>query len=301
MKVSSHRDFVSNLPPDTLNDLNNSRSDAAGLGHLAGHVALIVVFGVWIAQGWLFWPIVLVLQGIVLCFLFTLEHETTHKTPFASRGLNEWVGWFCGLVLCLPFQWFRHFHMAHHRYTHMPGKDPELSEDVRRSAAAWWWHVSGLPYWTGMIRQLFRNARGVDFEDYVPRKARLAVVREARIMLMLYAVLMVGSVFSTLLFWVWLLPVVLGQPFLRLYLLAEHGRCAFVANMFENTRTTYTNRLVRYLAWNMPYHTAHHTLPNVPFHKLPEVDLLMRDCTFVTTHGYGDVVREDLTGLARSQ
>jgi fatty acid desaturase len=86
--------------------------------------------------------------------------------------------------------------------------------------------------------------------------------------------------------WCWLLPIILGQPFLRLNLLAEHGRCPMVANMFENTRTTFTNRIVRFLAWNMPYHAEHHAYPTVPFHKLPMLHDLVRDELKVTSNGY---------------
>ena len=80
-----------------------------------------------------------------------------------------------------------------------------------------------------------------------------------------------GLAIWPVLFWVWILPCLPGQPVLRLYLLAEHGRCPFVADMLKNTRTTFTNRIVRFLAWNMPYHVEHHTLPQVPFHRLPDL------------------------------
>ncbi len=36
-----------------------------------------------------------------------------------------------------------------------------------------------------------------------------------------------------------------------------------------NTRTVRANPIMRWLLWNMPYHTAHHCYPMVPFHKLP--------------------------------
>ena len=74
---------------------------------------------------------------------------------------------------------------------------------------------------------------------------------------------------SPALLWVWIVPILLGQPFLRAYLLAEHARCPHVANMLENTRTTFTTALVRLIAWNMPFHAEHHAYPAVPFHKLP--------------------------------
>lgn len=283
-----HKNFVAALPRDTLAALNETE-DVPGLWHLAGHLAVIVVFGLWITQGWAAWPVALVGQGIAICFLVTLEHEATHKTPFRSVWLNEWVGRSAGLLLVLPFEWFRYFHLAHHRFTNIPGKDPELGPGGKpETRMAYLIHVSGLPYWAGMIRQLVGNAIGRDPGDYVPERARGRVRREARVMLALYGLAVLSLLVTPVLVWVWLLPCLLGQPFLRFYLLAEHGRCAFVANMFENTRTTFTNRIVRFLAWNMPYHTEHHTLPQVPFHKLPMLHAQMRDHLGVTAEGYAE-------------
>ena len=91
---------------------------------------------------------------------------------------------------------------------------------------------------------------------------------------------------STALLWFWIIPALLGQPFLRLYLLAEHARCPHVANMLANTRTTFTNRLVRWLAWNMPYHAEHHAYPAVPFHQLPALHDIARRHLLVTENGY---------------
>ena len=59
-----------------------------------------------------------------------------------------------------------------------------------------------------------------------------------------------------------------------------------VANMFQNTRTVFTTALVRFLAWNMPYHVEHHVYPAVPFHQLPALHRLMRDELRVTAAGY---------------
>ena len=287
-----HKAFVSALPHDTLAALNETE-DAAGLRHLAGHLAVILVFGLWIAQGWVLWPLALVGQGIAICFLFTLEHEATHKTPFRSVWLNEWVGRIAGLVIVQPFEWFRYFHLAHHRFTNVQGKDPELVSGARpETRLAYVIHVSGLPFWAAMIRQVVGNAMGRDPGPYVPVRAHRRVRLEARSMLALYALAGLSLLVTPLLVWIWLLPCLFGQPFLRLYLLAEHGRCAFVANMFENTRTTYTNRIVRFLAWNMPYHTEHHTLPQVPFHKLPMLHAHMRDHLEVTAGGYAEFSAE---------
>ena len=292
-----HKTFISSLPRDTLAGLNELR-DLPGLLHLAGHFGLIAVFSIWIAQGWWLWPLAMVAQGIAICFLFTLEHEATHKTPFKSLWMNEWVGRICGLLIIQPFEWFRYFHLAHHRYTNIPDKDPELVAGAKpESWTQYIRHVSGLPFWRAMIGQTFGNALGRDPGEYVPDRARARVRTEARWMLALYALAALSLLASPLLFWVWVIPCLLGQPFLRLYLLAEHGRCAFVANMFENTRTTLTNRIVRFLAWNMPYHIEHHTLPQVPFHKLPDLHRQMQGHHGVLTDGYVEFTKDYVSDL----
>ncbi|MEO3414568.1 fatty acid desaturase [Roseovarius sp. CAU 1744] len=292
-----HKAFIATLPPDTLAALNR-KSDAAGLWHLAGHGALILGLALWIGLGLPLWQLALLAQGIALCFLFTLEHEATHKTPFARESVNEWVGRICGVLIFLPFEWFRYFHLAHHRHTNIPGKDPELTAGAKpESIRAYILHVTGLPYWYANLKQIFCNASGRDPGAYVPNRTHHRVRTEARWMLLIYAGVIASLFVTPFLFWVWLLPCLLGQPFLRLYLLAEHGRCAFVADMLENTRTTYTNRIVRYLAWNMPYHVEHHTLPQVPFHRLPALHDHMRGRHKVTSDGYVAFTRDYISRI----
>ena len=122
-----------------------------------------------------------------------------------------------------------------------------------------------------MAKTIASNALGIADEPYVPAKGKPKVRLEARLTLAAYLLLAVASVAlsSTALLWAWIVPILIGQPFLRAYLLAEHARCPHVANMLENTRTTFTTALVRAIAWNMPYHAEHHAYPAVPFHQLP--------------------------------
>ena len=139
-------------------------------------------------------------------------------------------------------------------------------------------------------------------------------MQEARILLGLYAGVAVFSLLflSPLVLFAWLIPLLLGGPFLRGYLLAEHARCPHASSMLENTRTTFTNRLVRFLAWNMPYHVEHHAYPSVPFHKLPEFHSLMRNHIKHRESGYlrfnhayfkdsisGELVRDGTSGNNR--
>ena len=266
-----------------------------GLRHLLFHLLLIAVLASLVLLGGIYCLFATLPLGISLVFLFTVEHEATHKTPFTNKRVNEIVGHLCGAVILLPFQWFRYFHLAHHKHTNDPENDPELLAGGKPDTnAAFFWHISGIPYWKGMIRQIIRNAMGVKPHSYVPKSAYLRIQHEAQLLLIIYLSVLIFSIFNPVLLWIWILPMLIGQPFLRLYLLAEHGRCAFVANMLENTRTTYTNRIVRFLAWNMPYHTEHHSFPNVPFYNLPKLNRLMADELRVTEQGYVAFHKENM-------
>jgi fatty acid desaturase len=285
-----HKTFVATLNPSVKAALT-ARSDRAGLLHLAGHAGLILLLGTLIGLRIPFWPLLLPMQGIALIFLFTLEHEATHKTPFASVRINEWAGRVAGFLILLPFTWFRYFHLAHHRFTNDPDRDPELGTAKPATWGVWIWHVSGIPYWTSQASLMIRLIRGTGRASYLPESALPRMQGEAGVMVGLYCLAAVSLIWTPLLLWVWIVPVMLGQPFLRLYLMAEHGDCPAVADMFLNTRTTFTTRVVRFLAWNMPYHTEHHVFPAVPFHRLPDLHARMKDRLGVTADGYAAFTR----------
>src|SRR5262245_40421646 len=266
-----HREIVTSLSQEQRDHLIE-KSDLPGLPLLGLHLGGILVFGVLIAVKVPFWPLLMIPQGILIAFLFTLLHETIHQTAFRSAWLNEAVARLASFMLALPADWFRYFHFAHHRFTQDPETDPELAFAKPETPWQYVLHVSGLPVWWGHVKTLTVNALGRCRDSFVPPKGHGKVRMEARVMIAAYALVIGLSVYfrTPVLIFAWIIPALIGQPFLRLYLLAEHGRCPYVANMLENSRTTLTNILVRKLAWNMPYHAEHHSYPVVPFHRLPE-------------------------------
>ena len=279
MKTMDHRNFLSSLSKETRDSLTQ-RLDRPGLVHLAFHWGLIVSFGLAIYLGFPGWQLLLIPQGILTVFLFTLLHESVHQTPFRTGWLNDLTARVSGFLIFLPSTWFKYYHFAHHRFTQIPGKDPELATEKPKTMLSYVSHISGFPTWIGHFKTLLQNAMGDCSEDFLPKKAQPRIIKEARLLLLAYALILYCSIFlgSAALFWIWIVPLLLGQPFLRFYLLAEHGLCPTVVNMFENTRTTFTNRVVRFVAWNMPYHTEHHTYPTVPFHKLPDLhEIIQRE------------------------
>lgn len=277
------------------------RSDAKGLAQLGLHLLVLAGTGglVWLARGSAALPLAWLAHGIVLAFLFAPLHECMHRTAFRTRWLNDAVAWICALPLLLPPTYFRAFHMAHHRWTQDPERDPELMMPKPRTRRAYLWQVSGLPFWGERIATTLRQAAGRVDSPFLSARDTPAVVREARILLAVLAGLAASLVWpGSWAFAVYLaVPAVLGQPFLRAFLLAEHSGCPFVPDMLRNSRTTLSNALVRRLAWNAPYHAEHHAHPAIPFHALPAAHRHLRARIAVQADGYVEVHRDLLADL----
>lgn len=290
--LHDHKSFLTSLTADQrirLTEKNNRPAIRRLL--ILGACILSLVFA--ILQQIPFWALLTLPLGILLISLFTLMHEATHNTAFASPDMNRWVCFICGLLLFLPPAWFRYFHLAHHRHTQNLDKDPELQRAKPANWPQFLIYISGIPVWLSTVRALTVNALGNSRDSFVPATALPSLRREARLMMAIYltALLLSLTFQSLVLIKVWILPILLGQPFLRLYLLAEHGGCALTPNMFENTRTTYTTRIIRFICWNMPYHTEHHVFPMVPFHQLPALHSLVKQQLYNTENGYCQFTR----------
>lgn len=276
------------------------RSNAKGLAHLALHLGVIAAAGAAYAAAfgtaWVFlaaWA-----YGTCLVFLFAPLHETIHGTAFRSRWLNRAVSAACGWILVLPPRYFRAFHFEHHRHTQDPERDPELATPPPRTWREYLWRLTGVPYWRDEVRAITRHAAGHVTESWITGSERARIVLEARLFLAGYAALgaVSAATASPLLIWCWIVPVLLGQPMLRLYLMAEHTGCPTSPDMLENSRTVHTNALVRFLAWNMPFHVEHHEYAAVPFHALPRLHAELAPRIRNRSEGYVRVHRE----LARS-
>lgn len=286
-EVLDHKQALAAIAPEAHAKLLE-KSNARGLLHLAGHAGAILALALAIAWKVPLWPLLMLPLGILIVFLFTTLHKSIHETAFETPALNRAVAAVSGFLVFVPPLWFRYFHFAHHRHTHDMDHDPELEGGKPATVSAYLLYLSGFTVWRGNLTVMVRNTRGRADYSYVPQARRSGLVREARIILALYALLTVLSLALgwSLLLWVWIVPVLIGQPFLRAYLLAEHTRCPHVANMLENTRTTFTWPVIRFIAWNMPYHAEHHALPTVPFWKLPALHARLKSHLQQTENGY---------------
>jgi len=257
-----------------------ARSDGPALLRAVCHVGVLTVTGtlLWRLRATAWAPLLLAAHAYVLVFLFCAFHETAHRTAFRTRWLNTVVGTIAGFLTFWPYRNYRVYHWDHHRYTQDPVRDPELYFPKPASRAAYLLVLSGIPNAIRRIGDILRLAGGRADRPWMSPSERRPLIVEARAYLLGYLVVAAGSVLagSPLLLLVWIAPWIVGQAFLRPYLLAEHTACASTRDCLENTRTTLTLPLVRLFAWNMPYHAEHHAYPAVPFHALPRLHARVR-------------------------
>jgi fatty acid desaturase len=137
--------------------------------------------------------------------------------------------------------------------------------------------MSGVSYWYTRWRRIVRFSAGVVTEPYLPEYRHAELIREARIHLAGYALIAVLSVLARS--WaavlLWLAPMLAMKFTHQLQNTIEHLGLPHDDDTLVNTRSTRTNAVVRWLAWQMPYHTAHHAFPAVPFHRLHELNRII--------------------------
>jgi fatty acid desaturase len=221
---------------------------------------------------------VFLLHGVLINFLYAGQHELSHWTVFRTRWLNEWFGRLFGFIVFYPRDFDQVQHTAHHRHTQDWDRDGELARD-RYTLWSYLGWLLGPTYWYTRWRRIVRFALGRVSEPYIPASRRADMVREARWMLAGYAAIAAVSVacqsWAAVTFW--LAPMLLTKLVHQMQNTIEHLGLPHASNILENTRSTRTNAVLRWMCWNMQYHTAHHAFPGVPFHRLPALHAKLFD------------------------
>ncbi len=266
-----------------------ARSDLWGGMQMASHLGAIVVVGLLHAMamgsGWV-WVTGAVL-GVLINFLYAAQHELSHATVFKTRKLNEFFGRFVGFFMVFPRDFDQVMHFAHHQYTQDWERDGELVREPYTLTTYLLW-LSGITYWRNRIFGLVRRARGIILEPFIKPNEEAKIIHESRLHMLGYLVIALVSAltgsWAVLTFWI--LPMVLTKPVHQLQNTIEHLGLSHESDILENTRSTRANALIRWLCWQMPYHTAHHTFPAVPFWQLKALNEKIEDAAG-TVHRMG--------------
>lgn len=222
--------------------------------------------------------------GILCCSLFALEHETVHGTAFKTKSLNRFFSLVVGFFHFYPPSIFKDLHFTHHRFTHIPGKDPEISignkpmPSILSNLGTYISWISGLPVL--IFKQLMIIGGSIGMPELLRKnlfpfvhpknKSKIAFECLAFMLgyvLFIYILLNVEPRLIAI-----LIGQVIGHCFLSMYQSMEHNGLPYEGNVFNKTRSINTNKIVKLIMWNMPYHAEHHAFPAVPYHALPKLN-----------------------------
>lgn len=248
---------------------------------------------------------VLLVHGVLLNCLYAGQHELSHWTVFRTKWLNDRFGELFGFLTLNPFHTDRWAHFAHHRATQDLERDSELIGMKPFTRSLYILNLIGLDFWRRRIRTILRTAAGLGLEaDYwLSATERRFVVLEARGTVLAWAAIAGASL--ALHSWAaaiwWIGPLLLTKGVHQLQNTGEHTGMPHDPDIFINTRTLTGPPWMRWLMWNMSFHTAHHAFPGAPFHALPKLhaEIVAGLGHPVIERGYIEAQREIFAWLAR--
>lgn len=256
-----------------------ARSDRPGLLYLAKWGALLLATGalvVWTLGTIWMWPAMLI-YGILLCVpAYAISHETAHGTAFRTGWMNEAVLWVSSFIYMEEPLHRRYTHTNHHMYTWHVGKDTQMPFDTPMGLGGWITEVTGLGlarfhlhvFWLLATRHYSAMMR-----QACPESAFDKMTRNARIMIALYAAMLIAPLFGVWWpIWLFVIPRLFGAPVMLLFTLLQHVELQENSpSILESTRSFVTGPVGAFLYMNMNHHVEHHLYPQVPFHALPDL------------------------------
>lgn len=289
------------LAKDQLKTLMQKNDHPATVRFICMYL-LFLGTSVWLVLSWHspLWQMIIaqISFGIICCSTFACLHETAHNTAFKSRLLNDLAARLACIAHLYPATAFRELHFTHHRYTHVPGMDPEISlgnkplPSVISALPSYMGWLTGLPLLIFKILMLIFGAFGMPefirtkLFPFIRPEVRLKLALESSYILLIYVALIAAAVFINPGFWALLIGQVVGHCILASYLTPEHNGLPHEGDIFNRTRSMRTNKLVKLLMWNMPYHAEHHAYPAIPFHALPQLHEMIKEEIHNKSDGY---------------
>ena len=217
-------------------------------------------------------------------------HETQHGTVFRTHWINEVVYYICCFTSVQEPSTNRRVHTERHTHTSIRGADHEFQ--TGRPPQLWNIVLEEfrIPVVYDALVKMIRNAAGNPTEEL-----RAAVGDDTQFGKMRFVSIMYLSAYVALFAWAltaqsWL-PLLftfgasfIGGPLVWTVFFTEHpGLEVNVLDHRRNSRTVYTDPVMRFLCWNINYHIEHHMYPMVPFHQLPALHARIKSEQFQAT------------------
>ena len=213
-------------------------------------------------------------------------HELSHGTPFRTKPVNEFFLYLFSFLTWNNPVHFRASHILnHHQFTLYRGRDKEVIQvpvkEKLNPAAIVSWLTFDWAWFANVMRANVLHALGngdADFFNWDPLfpkddPRRKAMCSWARIVVIGYVVLL--ALFIALHLWVAIF-LVFSYFFVRILAnltgaIQHTGLGSNIPDWRAICHTVKLSPVVRYLYWNMNYHTEHHMYAAVPFFNLPKL------------------------------
>lgn len=252
------------------------KSDFKGWRQTLSHLGAIFICTLALIYTWgTLWAVFLfMIQGILINCLYAGVHELSHNTVFKTRTLNMVFGRMFTFILLMGRDQDKFEHFQHHRHTQDIDLDAEIVGGKPFTLPSYILYMLAITYWPKRIGEVLRLAMGqTHLWPWLSGPQFKTVHKEARLMLLGYGIIAMISVAlsSAAALKFWLLPMLAMKGFQNLQNTAEHLGMPHTQDIVMNTRTVCAHPIMRWLLWNMPYHTAHHSYPMVPFFQLDEL------------------------------
>lgn len=269
------------VPKDQMKELMK-RSDAKGLKQTISYFIVLSGLGylTWRCMG-TYWVIpAFIAYGTVYCFLNHMMHETIHRTPFKSRKLNDFVHWVSSFLNGAEAVTNRYGHLRHHKVTYYEKYDPEVF--IFRPFSLWKYFKKcfiDIPNPGYILSHAAGRITDQD-RDLIPPKELNWLVWSSRLWVVGYGLIIASCfVFHTYMPLLFTIGArIFGAPLARLLDHSQHS-CLEINEPDHRLccRNIDLNPVLRFLYWNMNFHTEHHMFPAIPFHALPKMHELIKD------------------------
>ena len=211
-------------------------------------------------SGWLPVAATIAINAVAIYLLFTVMHDSMHRTAHVSRFMNDLLGRLSALPLTATMPLFRAVHYEHHSHTNDPERDPDLIVSRRPRWA--------LPLWCFAIlieyrRHYFGRRLWRDRSDLVE-----AIAMECMLIGVLVVAVVTGN-FATLAI-VWLGPALIAVLFLALSFDFLPHYPYDSQERYHDTRI-YPGRVLNALLLGQNYHLIHHLWTTIPWYRYQRV------------------------------
>lgn len=296
----SHKKITDFLSPEEIkrytraSDLRGALAVLATWGLIAGSFALVA----W-RPNLLTVAVALFILGGRHLGLSILMHEASHRSLFAHRGINDFIGkWLCAAPTGGDLDKYRVHHMAHHAHTGTE-RDTDIGlvrpfpiskRSLVRKLARDLFGITGLKRLFGLALINFgyvEYTASVDPKPIDQSGRSIADVFQTGLRNSFPPLLTNAILFGVLwavdhpwLYALWVISYLTTfSLFVRIRAMAEHACTGDTDDPFGNTRTTYANIFARLSVapHRVNYHLEHHLLMTVPYFQLPRLHRVLRE------------------------